>query len=161
MSIYYKYVPYGTKNVVLCYADDCVYWGTSEALGIFCVDNLGKIFHVNFLVFSHWFMSISVSQIKDHSISVDQDIYATSIVVKYLYTATVKKSTKFYNTTLPYDMIFTKDDVFTSDEQVDKLSREFKIHYRSCIKSLIYLMSTRVDFSFAVHKLETFSPNPG
>ena len=33
MSIYYKYEPYGTKNVVLSYVDDCFYWYTSEALG--------------------------------------------------------------------------------------------------------------------------------
>ena len=60
---------------------------------------------------------------KDHSISVDQARYATSIVAKYLDTATVKASTKFYNTTLPSDMIFTKDDTSTSDEQVEKLTR--------------------------------------
>ena len=52
---YYKYVPYGTKIVALSYVDDCIYWYTSEAFGFF-VDNLGKIFHVNFLVFAHWFM---------------------------------------------------------------------------------------------------------
>ena len=45
---------------------------------------------------------------KDYSISVDQARYATSIVVKYLDTDTVKASTKFNNNTLPTDMIFTK-----------------------------------------------------
>ena len=57
-------------------------------------------------------------------------------------------------------MIFTKEDVPTSDEQVEKLTREFNIHYRACIGSLIYLLSTIVDFSFAVHKLAKFSENP-
>ena len=32
MSIYYKYMPYGTQIVVLSYVDDCVYWYNSEAL---------------------------------------------------------------------------------------------------------------------------------
>ena len=58
-------------------------------------------------------------------------------------------------------MIFTKEDVSTSDEQVEKFTREFNIHYRSCIGSLIYLLSTRVDLSFAVHKLAKFSSNTG
>ena len=98
---------------------------------------------------------------KDHFISVDQDRYATSIVEKYLYTATVNVSTKFYNTTFLADMIFTKEDVSTSDEQVEKLTREYNIHYRACIVSLIYLLSTRVDLSFAVHKLAKFSTDPG
>ena len=67
-------------------------------------------------------MSIRISQLKDHSISVDEARYATSIVAKYLDTDTVKVSNKFYKTTFPDDMIFTKDDVSTSDEQVEKLT---------------------------------------
>ena len=55
---------------------------------------------------------------KDHSIYVDQDRYANSIVSKYLDTATVKVSTKFYKTTFTPEMIFIKDDTSTSDEQV-------------------------------------------
>ena len=97
---------------------------------------------------------------KDHSISMDQAIYDTSIVTKYLDTAIVKSSTKFYNTTLPFDMIFTKDDTSTIDEQVEKLTRELNIHYRACIGSLVYLLSTKVDLSFAVHNLAKFSSNP-
>ena len=71
MSIYYKYAPDGSKIVVLSYVDDCVYWYTNEDLVKSFVDTLGKIFHVNFLGYSHWFMSIRISQMKDHSISVD------------------------------------------------------------------------------------------
>ena len=125
------------------------------------MDTLQKIFHVNFLGYAHWFMSIRIYQMKDHSIFVGQARYDTSIVAKYLDPAIVKVSTKFYKTTLPFDMIFTKEDVSTSNEQVDKLTREFKIHYRACIGSLIYLSSTRVDLSFSVHKLANFSANPG
>ena len=55
---------------------------------------------------------------KDHSIYVDQARYATSIVAKYLDTATVEVSTKFYKNIFPADMIFTKEDLSTSDEQV-------------------------------------------
>ena len=106
-------------------------------------------------------MYIRISQLRDHSISVDQARYATSVVEKYLDTATVKVSTKFYKTLLPDEMIFTKEYVSTSDEQVEKLTKEFNIHYRACIGSLIYLLSTRVDLSFEVHKLARFSANPG
>ena len=70
-------------------------------------------------------------------------------------------STKFYKTTLPSDTIFTKDDTSTSDEQVDKLTREFNIHYRACIGSLIYLFPTRVELIFSVCKLAKFSAKPG
>ena len=75
--------------------------------------------------------------------------------------ATVKTIKKSYKTTFPSDMIFTKAYASTSDEQVEKLTREFNIHYRSCIGSFIYLLSTRVYLSFEVHKLANFSSNPG
>ena len=115
MSIYYKYAPDGSNIFVLSYVDDFVYWYTNEDIGKWFFDTLGMIFHVNFLGYAHWFMSIIISKLKDHSISVDQARYATSIVAKYLDTATFKVSTKFYKTTLPADMIFTKEDVSTSD----------------------------------------------
>ena len=73
----------------------------------------------------------------------------------------MKVSNKFYKTTFPADMIFTKEDVSTSYEQVERLTREYNIHYRACIGSLIYLFSTIVDLSFAVNKLANFSANPG
>ena len=95
------------------------------------------------------------------SIYLYQARYATSVVAKYLDTATVKASTKFYKTKFPDDMIFTKEDVSTIDEQVEKLTREFNIHYRDCIGSLIYLLSPIVELSFEVHKLAKFSGNPG
>ena len=58
-------------------------------------------------------------------------------------------------------MIFTKDDTSTNDKKVEKLTREFNINYRDCIGSLIYLFPTRVELSFALHKLAKFSANTG
>ena len=118
MSIYYKYAPYGKNIVVLSYVDDYVYWYTYEPLGTFFVYTLRKNIHVNFLGYSHWFMSIKISQMKDDSISVYQARYATSIVSNYLNTTTVKTSANFYKTNFTYDIIFTNDDLYNSDEQV-------------------------------------------
>ena len=68
---------------------------------------LGNRFHVNFLGYAHWFMSIRIPQLKYHSIYMDQARYATYIVANYLDTAKVKVRHKFYKTTLPADLIFT------------------------------------------------------
>ena len=78
-------------------------------------------------------MSIIISQVKDHYISVDQARYDNSIVAKYLDNSTVKVSKKFYKTTLTADMIFKKEDVSPSDEKVEELTGEYNIHYRACI----------------------------
>ena len=108
MYIYYKYAPDRSKIVILSYVYDCVYWYKNEDIGNWFVDTLGKRFHMNFLEYAHWFMSIGISQFKDHSISMDQARYAPSIVTKYLDTSTVKVSNTFYKKTLPSDIIFTK-----------------------------------------------------
>ena len=92
MSIYYKYATDGTIIVVLSYVDDCTYWYTSEALLKWFVGILVNIFHVEFLGYPHWFMSIRIFQMKDHSIYIDQAIYATYIFAKYLDNTTVKAS---------------------------------------------------------------------
>ena len=80
---------------------------------------------------------------------------------KYLDTSTVNRSTKLYKNTFPFDIIFTTDFAYTSDEIVEKLTREFNIHYRYCIVSLMYLSYTRLYLIFEVHKLAKFSSNPG
>ena len=72
---------------------------------------------------------------------------------KYLDTAIVKASTKFSKTNFTFDMIFTKADAPASDEQVEKLTNEFNIHYRACIVPFLYFLYTRVDLSFIVNKL--------
>ena len=94
MSIYYKYAPDGSKIVVLSYVDDCAYWYTSESLGKWFVHTLGKIFHMKFLGYSHWFMSIRIYQMRDHYIPVYQARYSISIVAKYLDTTTVRQVKK-------------------------------------------------------------------
>ena len=53
MSIYYKYAPDVSKLVVLSYVYDSVYWYTSEELGKWFVDKIGKILHVKFLGYAH------------------------------------------------------------------------------------------------------------
>ena len=95
MSIYYKYEPYRTNMFILSYVDDFFYWYTYEALVKCFVVTLGKIFHAELLGYAHWFMSISTSHTKNHSISVYQNIYYTFIVAKYLENATVKTSNCF------------------------------------------------------------------
>ena len=72
------------------------------------MDTLGKRFYENFLGYAHCFVYIRISKLKDHSISVDQDMYAKSFVVRYLDTSTIKEQCFFNETTLPHDMIFTK-----------------------------------------------------
>ena len=84
IPLYYKYELDCSKLVVFSYVDVFVYWYTYEELGEWFVDTPVNIFHVNFLGYAHWFISINISQLKGHYIPVAQSIYATSVVAKYL-----------------------------------------------------------------------------
>ena len=90
MYVYYKYAADDSKLVVLSYVDGFLYWYTSEEVVNWLVYTLRNILHVKFLSYEHWFMSIRISQLKDHYISVYHTIYDTSIVAKYLETITIK-----------------------------------------------------------------------
>ena len=68
MSVYYKYVPDGSKLVLLSCVDDYVYWFTSEEVVKWFVDTLRKIFHVELLSYENWVIFIRISQLKDHYI---------------------------------------------------------------------------------------------
>ena len=89
MYMYYKYAPYGSKFVVLSYADNCVYWYTSEEPVKFFVDTLVKIFNVNFLGYVSWFLSIRISQFNDHYIPVDHYRYTIFAIANHLDTDTI------------------------------------------------------------------------
>ena len=90
-------------------------------------------------------MSIGISQINHHYVSLDQARYATSVFATYLDTSTIKENSRFHKTTLTPDMIFTKEYSYTIDEQVEVITREYNIHYRTCMGTLIYILSTTVD----------------
>ena len=79
------------------------------------MDILGNIFNLNLLGYAHWFTSIGISQCNEHSISVDQARYYSSVVEKYIVTDTIKENSNYHKTTLTHDMIFTKEDASTSD----------------------------------------------
>ena len=66
-------------------------------------------------------MYIRISQLKDHSISVDQTRHDISFAAKYPENYTIKNS-MFHKTTLSHDMIFTKEDSSTSDKKVELIS---------------------------------------
>ena len=83
--------------MLLTVSYDCIYWYTSEELVKRFMDTLGKRFHMNFLGYAHWFMSISISQLNDYSIPVYQARYVIAVVSKYLDTYTIKENSITYN----------------------------------------------------------------
>ena len=84
---------------------------------------LGKILHFKFLGYTYWFISINISQLEKHYISVDQVWYTSSVIAQYVDTSVIKLKLKFHKTALPHDMIFTKEFNCFIDEQAKVLYR--------------------------------------
>ena len=85
-------------------------------------------------------MSIRIYQMKGRSIFVDQARYATFIVAKYLDTATVNASTKFYNTTFPPDMILTKYDTSTSTRYIFEFNTSLPSHRHRILSVVVKIL---------------------
>ena len=83
-------------------------------------------------------MTIMISLLKEHYISADQSRYDKCMFAKYLYTSTIKDNSKFHKSTLPHDMISTEEYASTIDEQVEVLSIEYNIQYKSFVSSSIF-----------------------
>ena len=62
---------------------------------------------------------------------------------------------------LPTNFTPSTNDLSPTDADALTLSQEYKIDFRSCIGSLIYLTLTRTDILFAVNKLAKFAHRPG
>ena len=91
----------------------------------------------------------------------DQTMYTKNLVTKYLDSITIKENPKWNKTTLTHDIVLAKKYASTIYEQVEKLSRDYKIQYIACVGLLIYLSSTGVDFCLAAHKFLKVLSNPG
>ena len=84
-------------------------------------------------------MSIRILQIRDHSISVDQEMYATYVLENYLETDTIKENSKFHRNTVPHNMIFIKKYDSTRNEKAEILYRAYNIQYINVLGQIIYL----------------------
>ena len=80
------------------------------------------------------------------------------VLINLLLTLTVAVYKYFATIEVAYLSWSTKMD---SRQSSAGICSEYYIPYRSSIGSLIYLLSTRLDLSFAVHELAKFSANPG
>ena len=114
---------------------------------------LSSKFKVTFQGHAHWFLSMRILQDKNENITLDQSCYAKNLVQRHLGNSMpINKVSR----TLPAEFIATKNDCSKNEKEVEQLSEEYRIDYPSAIGSLIYLLNTRPDLTFAVTKLAKY-----
>ena len=150
----------GSYTKMLVYIDDSLYYNTGENINIIkqLERNLENKFKVQFQGNAHWFLSMRITRDVHGNYLLDQSRHSKNLVKKHLGGISGSKIT---NRPLPSDFIETKKDCSESDSDVEQLSTEYRIDYPSVIGSLIYLLNTRPDITFAVTKLAKFMRTPG
>ena len=149
----------GSITKMLVYIDDSLYYNTrnNEQILRALENDLKARFKIELQGFAHWFLSMRISQDRFGNYTLDQSRYIKNIVNKYI------GGTKKRNITRPLsaDWIATKDDCAKNEKEIVQLTEEYRMEYQSVIGSLIYLMNTRPDITFAVTKLAKFMRSPG
>ena len=84
--------------------------------------------------------------------TVDQSRYLKGIIKKFLGVTNAKTT----NRPLPSEWEATKNQESKTDDETKSLSEEYRLDYPSVIGSLIYLLNTRPDITFAGTKLAKF-----
>ena len=145
---------------ILVYSDDCLYFNSKNNEGEIkeFEKQVGLRFDVEFKGLAHWFLSMRISRDQFRNYTIDQSRYALNIVEKYLGAVPNKKHV---NRPLPSGLEPSKKDCSKTTKEVIDLSTEYRIDYPAVIGSLIYLMNTRPDITFAVTKLAKFMKFPG
>jgi hypothetical protein len=154
--LFYKIFPDGSSIYILNYVDNMLYFGTSAPLldlaSHFALEKLGQ---------AHWYLATRIIQQVNYDITLDQSKYCKSIIKRYLESAGCKNVTQTHTTPLPSGFVPSLEDLSPTDDDAHTLSIEYKIDFRSCIGSLIYLTLTRTDILYAVNKLAKFDHRPG
>jgi len=151
----------GTVLKLLSYVDDGLLFCNDPIKEEEFLAKLKKKFQYNFLGQAHWFLGMRLIQEGNFDISLDQSRYAKNIVQRYLFESNADIQDKKFNKPLPDGFIATKEDVSKDEKDVKALEKEFGFQYPSIVGALIYILSTRPDLSFAVHKLARFMTVPG
>ena len=149
----------GSLTKMLVYINDSLYFNTRNNKEM--IEQLETEIKLRFKIelqgHAHWFLSMRISRDKYGNYTLYQSRYTKNLVRKHLgdmQTRSIKRA-------LPETWIATKKVIAKDLNEVTQLSEEYRMDYPSTIGSLIYLLNTRPDITFAVTKLAKFMQMPG
>ena len=149
----------GSLTKMLVYINDSLYFNTRNNKKL--IEQLETEIKTRFKIelqgHAYWFLLMQISRDKYSNYTLDQSRCMKNLVRKHLgdtKTRSIKRA-------LPETWIATNKDIAKDLNEVTKLSEEYQIDYPSAVGSLIYLLTTRPDITFAVTKLAKLMQMPG
>ena len=150
--------PNGQPGILLFlhYSDDCL-----GASNIFCEaeqfkQSIGSRFEAVIKPTVDWYLQARIRRDSAGNILIDQQRYGKGIVQRYLPNASATPSAsdlKKYQSPLPTDFKWTKDDCSTNQEEVKELESEYGIRYIEAAGSINFLSNTFYRGLFAARKI--------
>ena len=148
---------------LICYVDDCLYFGSSDDVE----ENLGivlkKRFNLELQGHAHWFLGTRLYREQDGSYFVDQETYAKHILNRYCGKESPWGLPAMKDTPAPLDYAYSKANRPESEEDKAEIEKRYPgLSMASAVSSLLYIaLNTRSDILWVVNKLAKSSSNPG
>ena len=153
----------GEYLFLICYVDDCLYFGSSDEVEARLGDVLKQRFNLELQGHAHWFLGTRIYREKDGSYFIDQETYAKHVLNRYCGKESPWGLPAMKDTPAPLDYVYSKANRPQSDEEKAEIEKRFPgLSMASAVSSLLYIsLNTRSDILWIVNKLAKSSSNPG
>jgi hypothetical protein len=147
---------------LICYVDDCLYFGSSDQIEAKMGAMIKKKFKLELQGHAHWFLGTRIYREQDGSYIIDQETYAKHILTRYCGPDTQWGLPAMQDTPAPVEYVYTKENRPSNDEEKLALEKKYpSLSMASAVSSLLYIaLNTRCDILWIVNKLAKSSSNP-
>ena len=153
----------GEYLFLICYVDDCLYFGSDDNVEARLGVTLKKRFNLELQGHAHWFLGTRLYREHDGSYFVDQETYAKHILNRYCGKDSPWGLPAMKDTPAPLDYVYSKANRPTTEDERKEIEKRFPgLSMASAVSSLLYIaLNTRSDILWVVNKLAKSSSNPG
>ena len=145
----------GEYLYLICYVDDCLYFGSSDGIEAKLGQVLKQRFNLELQGHVHWFLGTKLYREQDGSYFIDQETYVKHILNCYCGKETPWDLTSMKDTPALLDCIYSKTNRLLTDDDKAKIKKCFPgLSMASAVSSLLYIaLNTRCDILWNVNKL--------
>jgi hypothetical protein len=153
----------GEYCYLICYVDDCLYFGSSTEVEKRLENMIGSRFAFEVQGNAHWFLGTRIYRENDGSYLLDQETYGKHILNRYCGKESSHGLPPMKDAPAPSDYLFTKENRPQNEEEIKEIQNNFgDISMPSAVSSLLYLaLNTRSDILWITNKLAKSASNPG
>ena len=110
---------------LICYVDDCLYFGSSDQIEAKMGAMIKKKFKLELQGHAHWFLGTRIYREQDGSYIIDQETYAKHILTRYCGPDTQWGLPAMQDTPAPVEYVYTKENRPSNDEEKLALEKKY------------------------------------